>query len=182
MRYNQRMRVRVIQPPVSIARDFIDYPYFADLGAAQLAAVLMQTHQVQLVDAYALPGSSLTWRADGRAHLGAPVKEVVDGCGDADLTVVAYTPFHRPPARDDVLAELLQALKGAIWLADCYQSGQHYIESDGVLAAYPEAEAWIKYEAEATLPELLATGARGVIAGREVEDLDGLPPPAWQLV
>jgi MoaA/NifB/PqqE/SkfB family radical SAM enzyme len=176
------MRVRVVHPPVSIARDFIDYPYHADLGAVQLAAVLMQTHQVQLVDAYALPGSSLTWRSDGRAHLGAPVREVLEACREADLTIVAYTPFHRPPARDDVLAELLQGLGGPIWLADCYQSGQHYVESDGVLAAYPEAEAWIKYEAEATVPELLGTGARGVVVGREVEDLDALPPPAWERV
>src|SRR5262245_41963640 len=130
MRYNQPMRVRVVHPPVSIARDFIDYPYFADLGAVQLAAILMQTHQVQLVDAYALPGSALSWRGDGRAHLGAPVKEVLEACEEADLTIVAYTPFHRPPARDDVLAELLQGLGGGgpIWLADCYQSGQHYVE------------------------------------------------------
>jgi MoaA/NifB/PqqE/SkfB family radical SAM enzyme len=186
MRYNQPMRVRVIHPPMSIARDFIDYPYFADLGAVQLAAVLMQAHhEIQLIDAYALPGSSLTWRSDGRAHLGAPVGEVLEACrGEPELTIVAYTPFHRPPARDDVLAELLQGLggEGPIWLADCYQSGQHYVESDGVLAAYPEAGAWIKYEAETTIPELLRTGAKGIVAGREVEDLDALPPPAWELV
>ena len=33
-------RVLVIHPPVSVARDFIDYPYFSDLGAVQLAAVV----------------------------------------------------------------------------------------------------------------------------------------------
>ena len=31
-------RVLVVHPPVSIARDFIDYPYFCNLGALQLAA------------------------------------------------------------------------------------------------------------------------------------------------
>ena len=31
----------LLHPPVSVARDFIDYPYFSDLGAVQLAAVLV---------------------------------------------------------------------------------------------------------------------------------------------
>ena len=30
-------RVLVVHPPTTVARDFIDYPYFADLGAVQLA-------------------------------------------------------------------------------------------------------------------------------------------------
>ena len=72
--------------------------------------------------------------------------------------VVAYTPFHRPPRRDELLAELLTGLRArfadaTILLADCYQSGQHYVEADGdeVLRAYPEADAWVKYEAEVTV-------------------------------
>src|SRR4051812_27585172 len=102
-------KVLVVHPPVSIAADFIDYPYFADLGAVQLASVLEgRGAEVTLVDSYALPGSSLTWRPDGRAHLGASVSEVLAHVPQDpyDAIVVAYTPFHRPPHRDDVLAEL----------------------------------------------------------------------------
>src|SRR4051794_1717831 len=64
----RHMRALVIHPPVSIARDFIDYPYFADLGAVQLAAVLREVPDVDvaLIDSYALAGSSLTWREDQR--------------------------------------------------------------------------------------------------------------------
>src|SRR5580704_5297767 len=97
-------RALVVHPPVSVARDFIDYPYFADLGAVQVAGVLDQRGVgVDLVDSYALGGSTLAWRADGRALLGAPVAEVLDRCAAAgdgrgsdapDLVVVAYTPFH----------------------------------------------------------------------------------------
>ena len=184
------MRVLVIHPPVSVARDFIDYPYVSDLGAVQLAAVLATEHDVRLIDAYALPGSTLTWRSDGRAHLGAAVDEVLSELSAADVVVVAYTPFHRPPHRDDVLASLLTGLRSAfpsvpVWLADCHQSGQHYVEADGVLAAYPEATGWVKYEAEVTIPSLLASGDfrnAATIAGIEVPDLDALPPPAWNLV
>ena len=45
-------------------------------------------------------------------------------------------------------------------LADCYQSGQHYVEADGVLQSYPEAAAWVKYEAEVTVLALLAMWVR----------------------
>ena len=69
-------RILVVHPPVSVARDFIDYPYFADLGAVQSTAVLRAAgHDAALVDALALPESGLAWRDDGRAHLGASVNE-----------------------------------------------------------------------------------------------------------
>jgi MoaA/NifB/PqqE/SkfB family radical SAM enzyme len=185
-------RALIVHPPVSIARDFIDYPYFSDLGAVQLASVLAERGAaVELVDAYALDGSSLTWRPDGRAHLGAPVSDVLARvpAGGFDIAIVAITPFHRPPARDEVLAELLIGLRGRLdgaplILADLYQSGQHYVESDGVLDAYPEADAWVKYEGEATIPSLidrLPERPRGVIRGAEA-DLSALPPPAWERV
>ena len=170
-----RTAALVLHPPVSVARDFIDYPYFSDLGAVQLAAVLRELgHPVSLVDAFAIPGAALRWRADGRALLGAPVETVLAAVrtllskGAAPrAVVVAYSPFHRPPQRDDVLGPLLSGLRellpsAAIVLADAYQSGQHYVEAAGaeVLASYPEAAAWVKYEAEVTVPALLAALGR----------------------
>src|SRR2546430_5808078 len=109
-----RPRVLVVHPPVSVARDFIDSPYLADLGAVQLAAVLAaEDCDVTLLDAYALTGSTLAWRPDGRAHLGAPLADVLARAAAAphDLAVVAYTPFHRPPRRDDLLGDLLAGLR-----------------------------------------------------------------------
>lgn len=191
-------RVLVVHPPVSVAKDFIDYPYFADLGAVQLAAVLRQRGDVvALVDAYALARSELSWRPDGRAHLGAPVADVLaraEAVGAVDLVVVALTPFHRPPARDDVLGSVLSGLRAMaretpLVLADLYQSGQHYVEAPGdvVLASYPEADAWVKYEGEVTVPALLDALSRGerptgTHRGASVPSLDALAPPAWDLV
>ncbi|MFV8753192.1 radical SAM protein [Nannocystaceae bacterium ST9] len=196
-------RVLVIHPPASVARDFIDYPYFADLGAVQLAAVLEREFgaaRVELIDAYALPGSRLRWRADDRALLGAPIPDllarVAELSADLDFAaiVVAYTPFHRPPQRDDALAPLLAGLRerfpaAALVLADCYQSGQHYVEVSGeaVLASYPELDAWVKFEAERTVPELLRAWfergerPRGTHRGATPE-LDALPFPAWSRI
>jgi len=184
-----RPRVLIVHPPVSIARDFIDYPYFADLGAVQLAAVVRQReHEVRLVDAFALPESSLTWRPDGRALLGAPVADVLEHASgfEPDAVIVCTTPFHRPPMRDDTMADVLVGLralapKASLVLADAYQSGQHYVEADGLLASYPEADAWLKYEAEETIASVLE-GGRGVHRGVEVLSLDELPLPAWDMI
>jgi MoaA/NifB/PqqE/SkfB family radical SAM enzyme len=201
--------VLVVHPPTSVARDFIDYPYFADLGAVQLAAVLRDRWpaSVRLVDAYALPGSRLRVRDDGRLLLGAPVEEVLARCQDAAgvwgagdagprAVVVTYTPFHRPPVRDDVLGAVLGGLRARvgpgvpILLVDAYQSGQHYVEApgDAVLSAYPEVDAWVKYEAEVTVPALVEawfsgrTRPTGVHRGTSPRSLDALPLPAWDLV
>ena len=54
-------RIAVVFPPMRVSRDFIDYPYFADLGAIQAAAVLRaHGHEVHLADALALPGAGLS--------------------------------------------------------------------------------------------------------------------------
>jgi MoaA/NifB/PqqE/SkfB family radical SAM enzyme len=186
-------RLLVLHPPLTVAADFIDYPYFTNLGALQLASVLAaEFESTQVVDAFCLEGSTLEWREDGRAHLGASVAELLSACGEMsyDAIVVAYTPFHRPPHRDDVLGELLAALRerngeARIVLADCYQSGQHYVECSGeaIRASYPEIDHWVKYEAEVSVPALL----RGeiddpVVVGARPESLDALPFPAWDRV
>jgi MoaA/NifB/PqqE/SkfB family radical SAM enzyme len=180
------MRVLVVQPPLSVARDFIDYPYFADLGAVQLGAVLRRDHDVELRNAFARAGSRLTWGDDGRARLGCSADELLADLPPIDAAVVTYGPFCRPPYRDPVLAEVLERLPGVpVLLADAYQSGQHYVEVAGeaVLAAYPEVHAWVKYEAEVTVPALLrdGIGERRTLRGEQAE-LDALPLPAWDLL
>ncbi len=178
--------MRVLFPPVSVAEDFIDYPYFADLGAVQFATVLRERgHDVEFVDAFALPASGLSRRADGRLHLGASVEATLEAAGGEpfDATIVAYTPFHRPPHRDDVLAPVFEGLSGRIILADLYQSGQHYVQvaAEQVLASYPEAHAYVQYEGEASVLDVLEGGGSGGIRG-EQPDLAALPMPDWSLI
>lgn len=193
-----RLDVLVVFPPISVARDFIDYPYVSDLGAVQLASVLEGFGaEVQLVDAFGQQGAGLRWCDDGRAQLGVSVAAVLAACerpSAPDVVVVAYTPFHRPPLRDELLGATLRGFSERwpgtpLWLADCYQSGQHYVDApfEAVLAAYPELDLWVKYEAEVTVPALLARLAggerpRGGFAGAAPPDLDALPFPAWERV
>ena len=70
--------VAIVFPPMRVSRDFIDYPYFADLGAIQTAAVLRAAGKdVALVDALAMPGATLTPDA-GRVLLGARAQAVAE--------------------------------------------------------------------------------------------------------
>ncbi|HIN85382.1 MAG TPA: radical SAM protein [Myxococcales bacterium] len=187
----------VVQPPLRVSRDFIDYPYHSDLGVVQAAAVLAeQSMAVRVVDAYAMAGSTLSALDDNYVLMGAPISAVVDAIGDAGLIVVRYTPFHRPPHSDPILRELLDALRlqtpeVPIVLADLYQSGEHYVDRPGneILGAYPQVDGFIKYQAESVLTavceRLLSDGRPDtpfVELGPAVADLDALPLPAWELV
>ncbi|MCB9589016.1 MAG: radical SAM protein [Polyangiaceae bacterium] len=192
-------RVAVWFAPLEISRDFIDYPYFADLGAVQAAAVLREAgHQVTLHDALASPGASLTPLAGDQVRLGVDVETLLAGATDAELALVAYTPFQRPPTRDPALARLLEGLRAQaptrpILLADLYQSGQHVVDasSEDILAAYPEVDGLLRYEAEGHLvPWVAELIEQGRPVTREVRDgnngpeidLNELPLPAWDLV
>lgn len=190
--------VVVLFGPVRVSPDFIDYPYFADLGAIQAAAVLRAAGaSVTLADAFALPGSTLTRAEGGDLVLGAGEDEVFGALpAAADVFVVALTPFHRPPGRDASLGSALARLRrehpGApIVLADLYQSGQHVVDaaSSEILASYPEADVLLRHEAEADLPGIVASlaqhgrpAAPRALAGADPSPLDALPLPAWDLV
>jgi MoaA/NifB/PqqE/SkfB family radical SAM enzyme len=186
-------RVAVVFPPLRVSRDFIDYPYFANLGALQAAAIVRAGgHDVALLDALSLPESDLVELGDGQLRLGAELGSLPD----SEILIVAYTPFHRPPTRDPLLGQLLQRARSAqperpIVLADLYQSGQHVVDvaSSEICRAYPEVDVVLRYEAEARLSglieDLAANGrpkAPRSIVGTEVEELDSLPLPAWDLI
>lgn len=193
--------VAVLFPPLRVSRDFIDYPYFADLGAVQAAAVLRAAgRSVRLVDAFAMEGAGLGLGndplEDGDVHLGAPAAAALAAMPrDARVIVVAFTPFHRPPARDALLGSILGALRAAhpttpIVLADLYQSGQHLVDarSEETLSAYPEVDVLLRYEAEDLLAplvdDLVKSGRPArphALTGGEPA-LDPLPLPAWDLV
>jgi MoaA/NifB/PqqE/SkfB family radical SAM enzyme len=191
------VKVAIVVSPIRVSRDFIDYPFFADLGAVQAAAVARNAgHEVTLVDALALPGATLAPLEGDQVRLGAPVEIVLERVPqDVSAVVMALTPFARPPARDPLVGEVLAALRARrpetpIVLADLYQSGQHVVDapSGDIVAAYPEIDALLRYEAEIELVPLLeelASGRAGGPRSRDGSDpprLDELPLPAWDLV
>ena len=185
----------LVQPPLVISPDVVDYPYHSDLAVVQAAAVLREAGLAPIVlDAFAQQGSGLVWLPEGRVHIGCSVADLkVSEIVAPGLFVVHYTVFHRPPGRDALLAEVLSEIRAThpntpVLLADLYQSGEHYIQAppSAILAAYPEVDAFLQYQAEDLLAEvcrdLIESGrpdeARS-IRGVEVSSLSELPLPAW---
>ncbi len=182
----------LVQPPLTISRDVVDYPYHADLAVVQAAAVLQAAgRETVVVDAFALPTSTTRDAGENQITLGATVEEL--GLTEVSGTfVVHYTVFHRPPKRDELLGECLATIRAAhpdapIVLADLYQSGEHYIKAAPaeILSEYPEVDVFVQFQAENVLLALIEKldGGRPdeqqAVIGSEVADLDSLPVPAW---
>ncbi len=188
--------ILLIQPSLRLSSDFIDYPYFSNLAVAQAAAVIREKDfEVHVVDGFSMADSSLHPLDGDYSLFGAPIDSLIEECGrhTFDLVLIHYTPFHRPPHQDPVLHELLEKLRSRwpdtpLALADLYQSGEHYIESEfsEVYDSYPQINGWLKHEAEDHLVsfcmELLHGNAPVSIDGGEVQDLDSIPFPAWDLI
>ena len=65
----------ILQPPLLLSPDFIDYPYFTCLGAYQAAGSLRERGwEVSIEDGFARPGAALTLLDGGKAWLGEPAE------------------------------------------------------------------------------------------------------------
>ena len=155
----------VIHPPQEVESDFIDYPYFTDLGAWLLTRRLKKLGRfVHLLDAFALPGADVRTLRGGRTMFGAPYAALLERLGDADFdnAVIHFTPYMlRAPYLEGLhflLGRLKELRPGAKLVgAELYTGGMHRVEPDEarLQAAYPQLDAFVTLEGEQTVPELL---------------------------
>lgn len=190
-------RTLLLQTPLLLHADFIDYPTFAGAGLWQAAGTLRDAgHEVTLHDAFCLPDAGLTLQREGRIRLGTPWQRYEAGlpAQAPEVVILGNNPWLRARIAASELAGFVARLKArwpraALVLADCDVGGMHHI-------AWGEAEldelgiAWgQRYEAEGGLAELVATLAAGREPPARICDgipssptLDGLSAPAWDLV
>ena len=91
-------RTLLLQPPLLLHADFIDYPYFASLGLWQAAAGLRQGgHDVQVLDALCQPGSGLLRVSNGFVRLGIPLSGFLAKlpAERPDVVVIGHCPWLR---------------------------------------------------------------------------------------
>jgi len=186
----------VIQPPLVLSRHFIDYPYFANLGAYQAAAVLRSAgRQVQVIDGFASEQADL-YKHGKYAWLGEPEDRFLgrlDGL-QAGLVVINGGPFLNSALCKGWLVKLIERLGACstelLVLAEMYTGGMHYIETDGqvLLDENSGLDLVLRYEGEQLLERLAGDLDRGNIPDREVWEnhdpfgLDTLPAPAFDLM
>jgi MoaA/NifB/PqqE/SkfB family radical SAM enzyme len=188
-------RVLLVNPPLLLDREFIDYPYFTGFGVVSNAAALRaRGFSVEVADAQARASSGVETALDGRLLAGCGIDELFAGVTrEPDAVVVAVPPFLLPHVRTAFATALFAAVRARfpaarLVAADLYFGGMHYLEYDGArfLRRHPELDALVKYEGEGALPELLSTPpeARPVVRrglARELEP-DSIPFPAWDLI
>lgn len=190
------MKAVVIQPPLLLSGDFIDYPYFTCIGGAQAAAVLRKSGlEVSVVDGFARPDAGME-KKKGEAWLGEKQKKFKQRVCElnSDLAVIAGSPFLTAyPGRrwlEELVATLAQSGTSLVVLADMYVGGMHYLEYDAgdLLEKLPGLDLVLRYEGELLLERLgvsLQAGERperGCIENREAFPLDELPKPAFDLM
>ncbi len=192
------MRLLLVTPPAHVGPQYIDYPELLSLGFVQLAGALRAgapgsggEHQVHLLDALARPESGASPRRGGGWLVGAPwgtLYEPIEGA-DFDVALVHWSPFAAYAPRVHALYELLDKLRAVrpearLGLVEAHVGGMHHVEVDpgAVLAAYPQADFFVRHEAEATLMAADLGALSGPVTGVPAPSLDALPLPAWDLV
>lgn len=162
-------RFLFVNPPLVLDEDFIDYPYFANHGLLACAGLAARNGaQVDVYDAFALPGSGRHRRAEGGYILGVDHPTFITGLPqeDYDVVVLGASVFVRIEAAHAETQHLIGALRArypqaVFLLSDGYVGGQHYMDydADRILAQYPQLDAIIKYPGERFFgePEYLAT-------------------------
>lgn len=191
------MRVAALNPQIYVHKEFVDWPYFANLGTLHAAAQLREAgHDVRVADAFALPESRVM-EDDGGFWMGADPEILVEYCaaGRPEAVVIGLSPFVGVWTEDrafrSLLVEIERRLGGVpVILSDNYMGGMHYVDyrPEEVFSRYLIVSGVIKYEAEAWLDtavrdsEHSKTGPR-VYYGRASEvALETLPLPAWDLL
>ena len=190
-------KVLLIQPPLLLHAAYIDYPTFASLGLWQAAAQLRADgHEVAVLDAFCLPTSNLIQEGKEFVRLGVPVSTLVGRLPPTapDVVVFGNSPWLRAHKAAAELKRLAANIAERwpdvpVVLADCDVGGMHFIEWDESDLDEVGIVWGQQYEAEGLLTSLVTTLAAGdkpaqrISRGApQVEDLDALPLPAYDLV
>ena len=189
-------RALLLQPPLLLHSDFIDYPYFTGAGPWQAAANLRAAgHDVQLLDALALPTSNLTREKAGMIRLGTPWATFLQRlpADRPDIVIIANSPWQLARAAAAELKRFVGEL-AVRWpdtptvLADCDIGGMHFIDWDEALLDELGVDFGVKHESERALTGLIerVTSAQQtprIVRGvPDQTPLDELPLPAYDLV
>ncbi len=186
----------LIQPPLLLHAEFIDYPYFASAGLWQAAAELrVRGHDVQVLDAFCQATSGLIKESNGMIRLGIPLSGLTAKlpAQKPDAIVIGHSPWLRARAASAELRRLALHLhekyQVPIILADCDIGGMHFIEWDEAVLDELGIDFGCKYDAEGALqllisqvlsdqppPQRIAEGAP------QADVLDDLPLPAYDLI
>ncbi len=131
------MATVLVQPPLLLSKDFIDYPYWAVMAAAQAGAVLRSRDiEPELIDGLSGAGADFTSGTEQEAWLGVSRRrflEQLDGL-EGSVVIINTPPFLLAPPGRRWLGEVMAHLQGVrpalVVLAEMYMGGMHHLDLD----------------------------------------------------
>lgn len=190
-----RTRALLLQPPICLDEDFIDYPPLITYATAMTAAALRANGcEVVVIDAGCLPGVEFVRTENGWRWGVEPERYLEHLRGEiADVVVVSQSVFQYTDASVDVLRRVLDELNGRtprplIALADQSPGGMHRLDlpQEYRRAQLSGFDTLLAYESDGAVAELLSLWRDGrelpLVINGHADDLDALPSPAWDLI
>lgn len=182
----------MINPNIRIKGNFIDYPYFVNIGVLQNAAVLKNKgYKVKVVDMFSQRDSGV-YKEGEYILIGSRIDtEKLIKKFEFDTAIITNSPFLKlfSNNNDKEISNLILQIKrvnknAKIILADCYIGGMHYVDYDisKILKRYPSINNICKYESENCLIKLLEKSEEKSIQGHFVMNLDKLPLPDYDSI
>lgn len=196
---NAKPNVTLLCPPFALHKQFIDYPYFANLGMLHNAAACRAAgFRVRVIDALSEPFNHLHPIGPDHFWMGCRAERVLEllNRSQPETLVICGHPFLNIHFRTAWLSGLIDNILGAhpdctLIYSDSLIGGMHFADTPAAVIRknYPQFNFVVKYHSETALPALLLQLARR--ESPESPDinlvpvdlaLDDLPFPAWDLV
>jgi organic radical activating enzyme len=188
-------RALLLQPPIHLDFDFIDYPPLITYATAAMAAALRRHEcDVEVLDAGCMPGSGFDRTSSGWCW-GVPDDDYLAALRSrrAEVVVVSQSVFQYTQPSLDVLRRVIQTCRSwtpspLIVLADQSPGGMHRldIEPDERLSLLPKVDVLATYESDAAIGTILAGYRSGSEIPRVIdgyaENLAETADPAFDLI
>ncbi len=199
-------KILTVNPPITVSKNFIDYPFFCNLGFLQNVALIKDKNPFVL-DCFALKNSDLYASDKNHFLLGIQNEEFLKNIKKFhfDIIIINNSPFLNLQADNIDFRKLLETIReenpeAIVIIADCYFEGMHYIDysAEDLLHKYSEIDFIIKYDSEIELKRLIddiiennikhSSIASVRLKDRIIEgklskiNLDELPFAGWDLI
>lgn len=187
-----KKKILFINPDIKVEKEFIDYPYFINLGMLQLVAILKnEKYTVEVIDRFAQEDSDATEEKNyicfgSRTDINKFIEEK-----NFDVAIIVNSPFLNLFAskKNNEFQELIKTIKlkpnnPQIILSDCYIGGMHYVDYDEkkIIRRYPLIDKICKYESDTKLISLIEENNSKEKTGNFWQILDNLPLPDYNSI
>jgi len=173
-------RALVLQPPIFLDYDFIDYPPMVPYATAAIAAALRREGcEVEALDAGCMGGADFArvptgwrWGVDLERYL-----EVLRELDPADVVIVSQTVFQYTEPNIPALNAVIDAVRDwpeperrLVTLADQSPGGMHRLDlpTDYRLSQLSPVDCLLSYESDAAIGEALRLWRGGETLPREI--------------